>query len=473
MKRGYNLTHFLAMLLMVAIASTIASSFSTKMLQLTLLESLLLIVSLLLMVFPIGKRVIQAQSSALPAPLSMRAWLGRVFAIQLGFYLLMYAMAAPLFTSMMPEEAIASQGGGLFLVGLFASLLYQGLHPWPLIACLSVGIGILGASQQQEKISGIVRCLFTRMPPPAFFSAIDIASTLGFILWVMAMLAVMLFQLSHSLQLLTGLPALEFGHYSNVYICGVITLVLLNKHFLQWLARITSKSEVLGPMLNYLFLSMAGLMVLGLGIFACLPIELKNDLSQKFFVALFVEQNYRIAWLLISWSLGVCLAPSIAAWLQQISHGKTARQVFAALLFLPLVVAASLYWLSSSQLETANELPVFVHSLNWLILMLFSPLALHTLPLLIFAGFLYLMTQSQTLNTGLIQLTANQAGKTMRRYRRVLLSSASFLAWFLLLFLYTGISGMQFMLSLAAILVSMMAIPLPIMGLLKHCRSRD
>ena len=114
--------------------------------QLSLYEFVLLLLVLLLVVLPIGKRKLGGQT--IPDA-NFLPWFMHIIWLQLIAYFYWLAVSQPLLQF---SFAVPHTSSDVFLLSNFGALLFQGLHPWPLVLLFVASLGLIGNNLGQEQI---------------------------------------------------------------------------------------------------------------------------------------------------------------------------------------------------------------------------------------------------------------------------------------------------------------------------------
>ena len=318
----------------------------------------------------------------------------------------------------------------MFLAYSSVSLGYQGLFPWAIVALCAIALAKASHSTQEVKLSHSLRDFGLAKLPPAFASVVDITVVLSALLVLLFMLSLALWTILTSIY-----PALQLWPLLvGVMLCGVTILS-------PWWQRLSRRLSFGQNHFSLIIILDFALVLIITLLAQTLGFALDIQASVLPNVVLGKAQLY-----IICWAISLSLTPILACWLIQVGQQHRLLKVLLLLLPGPFLIMLSI--------------PLLPHLTSFNL----------GKPILIMATAglnLLLITKSQSLKTTLVYMTANNAGKNMRRMRRLMAQQTIALPIFLAVMTLSPSLGLGLIWqSYAIALLSFCLLPLSIMSLM-------
>lgn len=230
----------------------------------------------------------------------------------------------------------------LFSQSLKTELLHYGLFPWSLYAVITIGMGLLAYTQQ-------LNAYFSKLFRPLIKT--DLRSALSLITNVGAR-RVTLFGIGLTLTFLPILmvsillPPEKHIAYGFQTTALLVTLVLffstLSDTIKEYVMRLFSRHIPTYLSLPVFCLILAfALVILSAMIAGITP---KNNQATPLFIQSWIDYHWQTAWMIFSITWWITLTPPVCAYLVRISRGYRIRDVILAIMVLPLIITALLYY---------------------------------------------------------------------------------------------------------------------------------
>ena len=335
----------------------------------------------LLVITPLGNKRLAHNTNDITTRLPKSQWLFCIILFELAllgvFWGISYVAGSALPINTTPQPYLFSQS-------MQTELFQYGLFPWSLYAVIAVGMGVLAYRQQHNAyFSNLLRPLIK----------VDLQSTISLIVNVGARRTT-IFGIGFTLMFLPILmisivlpPEKHIAHGFQI-VALLLTLLLffatISNTVKEYLMRLFSKQVPTFLSLPVFCMILALILVVLSAMIA--GITPKNNQPTPLFIQNWIDYHWQTAWMIFSITWWITLTPAVCAYIVRISRGYRIRDVILAMLFLPIIIGAFLFYSPGFSLSL-NETTIKIAAVISFLIALPLLVNYRNLPCLIFSYF--------------------------------------------------------------------------------------
>lgn len=256
------------------------------------------------------------------------AWLGQLLFLQLCLSAVFLGISSVCGQSL---PVLTAPQPGLFQQTLSQLLVDEGLFPWAFVALMAVSMGYYSYCKGQDAYLATTLSALTNHPGVKIIinfigrlgTALAFASTFFFISLLWASVA-------------TTIPIITGFYLTPILLSVILILISLTKVYRRSLAKAYGKNIPLIPGLFFWVgcFAIAIWLINGfLGLITPIP------MSQSILISHWLKQPWRLLWLIFANSWWLLWTPLAGITIARLSRGRQVRELIAATLALPLIIA--------------------------------------------------------------------------------------------------------------------------------------